>query len=194
MTSRRSCILLFLVAVAASGCGAPRTPAPAAKPAPDAAPVVVEDLEFPRGWIGVWSGPLHITTPGKPKQTLAMELHIQPIEGDTGKWTFKIVYDKQPRDYVLIAKDLAQGELVVDEQNSIVIDARLVDDTLFSQFSVQGNYIQARYTRVAGAIDFEIVMTRLSSPTKTGGRDGVPEVDVFPVRVVQRARLTRAGR
>jgi hypothetical protein len=179
--------LCILIAVAA--CSTPHTPAPPAKPTPP--PVVVEDLAFPAGWTGAWKGPLRIAAPGKPVQTLAMELHILPVENERDRWTFKIVYDNVPRNYVLIAKDLPKGEFVVDEQNSIVIGASLHDDTLFSQFSVQGNYIQARYTRGAGAIDFEIVMTSLTSPTKTGGQSGVPDVDSFPLKVVQRARLTR---
>jgi hypothetical protein len=175
----------FALAVVLSAC-AGSAAGSAAKP-PDRAPPA-EDLAFPSGWQGTWRGPLRMLA-GANKD-LAMELHIQPLAAD--RWTFKLVYDGQPRDYVLIAKDLAKGEFVVDEGNSIVIDARLVDGTLFSQFSVSNNFVAIRYTRRAGALDFEVVMVDAKSPNKTGGGSGAPDVLSFPVKVLQRAQLVRA--
>jgi hypothetical protein len=57
-----------------------------------------------------------------------MELHITPLEAP-GRWTFRIVYNGEPRDYVLIEVDAGKGLYQVDEQNSIVVDAKLAGDT-----------------------------------------------------------------
>lgn len=173
--------------LAFAACASPAKPA---KPAKFEVLPPVEDLTFPNGWLGVWRGPLSIMGGAKP-QDMAMELHIQSLAAD--QWTFKIVYNNEPRDYVLIAKDLAKGEFVVDEHNSIVVDARLIDGTLFSQFSVSNNFVEARYTRHAGVLDFEILMVDAKSPNKTGGGSGAPEVLSFPVKVLQRAQLVRAA-
>jgi hypothetical protein len=37
-----------------------------------------------------------------------MELHITPLEAP-GRWTFRIVYNGEPRDYVLIEVDAGKG-------------------------------------------------------------------------------------
>jgi hypothetical protein len=193
---------LALLLAAVFACSSPPRPAavappaapPAAVVAPPAAPPAATppaaDTSFPAGWIGVWRGPLQIEIAGKPPQTMSMELHITPLEAP-GRWTFRIVYNGQPRDYVLIAVDAPNGLYQVDEQNSIVIDAKLAGDTLLSQFSVQNNFVQARYHRVGATLELEILMVSWKSPNKTGGANGVPEVQSFPIRVVQRATLTR---
>lgn len=174
-------MLLLWIACA---CSAPPKAAVVAQP-------VIEDTSFPSGWIGAWRGPLQIELAGKPPQTIAMELHIAPLE-TPGRWTFRIVYNGEPRNYVLIAVDAAKGLYQVDEQNSIVVDASLAGDTLLSQFSVQDNFVQARYRRVGAALEFEILMVSSKAPNKTGGANGVPEVHSFPIRVVQRATLMRS--
>lgn len=186
---------LVLLLGAAFACSSPQKVAvvepPAAPPAePPAVIKPAEDTRFPSGWIGAWRGPLQIEIAGKPPQTMAMELHITPLEAP-GRWTFRIVYNGEPRDYVLLAVDAGKGLYQVDEQNSIVVDAKLVGDTLLSQFSVQDNFVQARYHRIGAALEFEILMVSWKTPNKTGGANGVPEVQSFPLRVVQRATLTR---
>ena len=188
---------MLITSVLLAGCGsAAPTPAPT-PPSPPAAVVAPEksepprDVRFPDGWTGVWKGPLRIETTGKPSSTLEMELHIQPL-AEPDRWTWKIVYAGQPRDYVLIAVDRAGGRYQVDERNSIVLDAILVDGTLFSQFTVMNNFIQARYTNRGATLEFEIVMVSMKTPNKTGG-SGAPDVESFPVRVVQRASLYRVS-
>jgi hypothetical protein len=187
MTSKHLALLLG----AAFACSSPQKAAVVEPPAaPQTVPKPAEDTSFPGGWIGAWRGPLQIEIAGKPPQTMPMELHITPLEAP-GRWTFRIVYNGEPRDYVLVAVDAGQGLYQVDEQNSIVVDAKLAGDTLLSQFSVQDNFVQARYHRVGAALEFEILMVSWKTPNKTGGANGVPEVQSFPIRVVQRATLTR---
>ena len=128
--------LRCLALVLAAACSSPRAVpavAPPAAPTP-AAPPAAEDTSFPGGWLGVWRGPLQIDIAGKPPTTMAMELHIQPLDAP-GRWTFRLVYNGEPRDYVLIAVDPTKGLYQVDEQSSIVVDARLAGDTLLSQLT-----------------------------------------------------------
>ncbi|HWO17341.1 MAG TPA: hypothetical protein VNO30_01150, partial [Kofleriaceae bacterium] len=95
---------LALLLGAAFACSSPQKAAVVEPPtAPPATPPAVtkpaEDQSFPGGWLGSWRGPLLIEIAGKPPQTMAMELHITPLEAP-GRWTFRIVYSGEPRDYV----------------------------------------------------------------------------------------------
>jgi hypothetical protein len=146
-------------------------------------------------WHGIWRGRLEIWDSAKPVQSVPMELHIAP--GTTrGELAWKIIYGegekRQERPYKLVTRDAARGQYAVDEGNGIVLPLRRFGERLFSEFTVQGNRLLARYElQPDGTLVYEIITGREAATEKTGGKDRVPEVSAVPVSSFQRAVLKR---
>ena len=122
---------------------------------------------------------------------MGMGLDITPVE--KGIWRFAIRYEGQPvRDYRLLAVDGDPGRFEIDEGNGIRIPTFLIGDELVSHFAVSGNRLTSRYRAVPEGILFEVIMGSAEPAGRTGGEGGVPPVDVYDVRVVQRGVLSRS--
>ena len=153
--------------------------------------------EFPVSWQGDWSGELTVCQAAKVVQTVPMALEVSRI--DSVRYTFAIVYgtdkEKGLRPYELVIKNAATGEYVIDEKNSIRLEAYLFGEKLFCWFSVQGNQLLSSYEKIGETIVFEVVSGKNQAVSTTGGRksaDGeIPPVQAFPVSVMQRAVLRR---
>lgn len=135
-----------------------------------------------------------------------MELRVAAgADPATLSWT--IVYGegeaKQERPYTLVAVDAAKGELAIDEGNGIVLPTRRLGDSLWSAFAVEQTMLVASYrlerhdqrTPEDDTITVEIA-TMPTEPSGTTGNTpaaggGVPRVDTFQIRSLQRAVLRR---
>jgi hypothetical protein len=123
-----------------------------------------------------------------------MELHVAP-KADPNRWTWKIVYGKgerqQVRDYELLIVNRKEGRYLVDEKNSIKIDAFLVGRALHTVYSVGGSLITMAYSKKGDDLHFELVSSKLKEPILSGGKGDVPAVSTYPVEVVQHAGLKK---
>ena len=156
---------------------------------------------FPASWAGHWAGDLEIITPQGVMQQLPMEMKIAPSDtAEAWNWrsTFNPGGDKEVvKDYLLRAIDPEAGRYVVDELNTIAIEAYLFEGRrLFSWFEVQGSLILALYElRPDGSLLFEIVAGGMEPVSITGDSvfrgDSIPPVQTFPVRTIQRAILQK---
>ncbi|MBK8700577.1 MAG: hypothetical protein IPN29_14025 [Saprospiraceae bacterium] len=163
-------------------------------------PVVAEkSFVFPADWIGHWTGMLSIFNEGRKSMEVPMQCLIQPAENqDEYHWT--LVYGhaekEDRRDYVLKASDAKKGHYLIDELNSILLDACVLDNKLISAFTVQNNALTSVYTRQADQLIFEIYMHMEKNPSVTGGavveNDTIPEVKSYKTRVYQKALLQKA--
>ncbi|MBL0871506.1 MAG: hypothetical protein IBJ18_13115 [Phycisphaerales bacterium] len=167
--------------------------------------------KFPEDWIGHWRGEARAGGPGsRPGASFIMELIVQPLEqkstGDERRWTWTIVYDgaqgRQERAYLLIEKDRERGRYVIDEGNSIVLDAVFLQGGLYSQFALEQVELSSAYRLMNfGGVDerltLEILTHRPGAGTKTGGgtiegtQQRVPEVTTFAPISLQRAEMKR---
>jgi hypothetical protein len=77
----------------------------------------------------------------------------------------------------------------IDEQNGILLDARLVDGVLYSHFEVGGNWLTSRNELRDGVMRFEVTSAKHTAD-KTGGA----KVQGFDVGGVQTAEMKRAKR
>jgi hypothetical protein len=150
--------------------------------------------EFPAAWQGVWKGTCTATRPDGKHHAFAMELHVQPTAiPDRMHWV--LVYGtgdrRQIREYELVTVDPLRGHFRIDEKNSIVIDAYLVDHTLHSHYAVEQALITVRYTLRDDTLLFELESADLSAVVESGGSDDVPAVKAYPTQVAQRATLVR---
>ena len=153
-----------------------------------------DSLKFPQDFYGIYKGNLHITNP-KGKQVIQMEFHLNATDS-IGKYQYMLVYiinsERQERKYNLIEKDAAKGEYIVDENNGILLDAKLIDNTIFSMFEVQGSILTTTERFYKDSMDFEITVANKSQQTKSGttGEDAT-EVISYPISVLQKAHLIK---
>lgn len=144
---------------------------------------------------GNYRGELMIRTSSGQIQTTAMQLEIGLLEKGTFSWN--ILYGsggEDVRKYILKPADTATGSYIIDEQNSILLDAWWDGSTLSSIFDVQGSLLLVTYTFQENSVLFEIIVTQTSRGKITGGQPGseeIPPVTSYPVSVRQTATLYR---
>jgi hypothetical protein len=155
------------------------------------------DATFPASWTGKWAGRLEIFSPKGKQQEIPMELHIEPI--DSAHYSWKIIYgeDKEEglRSYILKTVDPETGRYVIDEQNTILLDAILISGKLYSRFEVMGNLLLSTTQLINDELHYEIISGKLDPLTTSGGEvhegEDIPEVHAYPVVVRQFAILRR---
>jgi len=149
---------------------------------------------FPRSWEGIWKGSCRAEKPGGGSHVFAMELHVLPTR-DPQRMTWKLVYGEgemqQARNYELITVDKKAGHFKVDEKNSIEIDAYLVGNALYSNYSVGNSLISVTYSKKKDSIHFDLLSWKMKDPVKSGGKEGIPIVSAYPLEIVQHAVLEK---
>jgi hypothetical protein len=101
-------------------------------------------LSFPKDWLGNYQGNLEmITTQGTIK--IPMTLTFEKTESDSiYKWL--VTYDstsavpfKVEKNYLIKVVSIDKGKYLMDEQNGIVLHMDLIDNTLYSGFSISSD-------------------------------------------------------
>lgn len=153
-----------------------------------------EKLSFPDSHLGEWEGELEIYGPQGVLQTLGMELHIKKLEGE-GRWAWTILYKGDivdERKYELYLKDPGKAHYVIDEKNSIFLDAYYMGNTLISRFSVNRSLLMINYTFEKGKIIFDVFSGSLDNSVKTGEEiKEVEEIRSYSTASRQQAILQR---
>lgn len=119
---------------------------------------------------------------------------------DPTRFAWTIVYDgeagRQVRAYELLTRDASEGRYAIDEHNGIVLEARYLEGSLYSWFSIAGSNIlvkeslmRAPFVDDAIAVEFVTALDRDTQTTGTGG-----EVRSLVPVSVQRAMLQRQAR
>jgi hypothetical protein len=147
---------------------------------------------FPDSFFGKYKGKLLITN-ANGAQEIDMEFHLFPTD-TLGKYHYTIIYksDKinQERKYTLLEKDKSKGQYLVDENNGILLNTTLANNTLYSIFEVQGNLLTTTEHFYKEYMDFEIMFTSKDKVEKSGNTDAeTPEVLSYPIMGIQKARL-----
>lgn len=149
--------------------------------------------QLPSEWLGDWAGTLIIPT-AKTPQEVPMELHIHPLKNEVG-YQWQIVYGsgdkKNVRNYKLIPQADKPGVFVMDENNGILLDCRLIGNVMFSQFKVGDVLLTSREELRDGKLFTEIITSRFGSPRVTGDKGKENEVHSYPLQSIQYATLTK---
>ena len=161
------------------------------------APLLSQDTDpqqFPDDFFGIYTGKLDISSKNG-KQAIDMEFHLRPTDS-TGRHEYKLVYivngDRQERDYTLIEQDKAAGEYIVDENNGIILDDKVVGNRMYALFEVNGTLLTTFITFGADHMVFEIVAANIKDKRITyPDEDPTTEVISYPVSTVQRAILQK---
>lgn len=153
-----------------------------------------DSLQFPQDFYGIYKGDLQIVN-ARGRQTLQMEFHLNKTDS-IGKYQYMLVYimngERQERKYHLVTKDASKGEYLVDENNGILINAKVMDNTIYSMYEVQDNILTTTERFYKDAMDFEITVSHKTQKLATGtiGENAI-EVISYPVFSVQKAHLQK---
>ncbi|MBD3724213.1 MAG: hypothetical protein IE891_05395 [Flavobacteriaceae bacterium] len=143
---------------------------------------------FPDYFLGTYKGKLEIVS-AKGKKEIDMEFHFTKTD-TIGTYKYVLVYNKEPRNYFLIEKDKTTGNYIIDENNGILLQASVFDNSIYSMFEVNESLITTTEKFYDDYMDFEIMFTNTSKVTTTGkGTEEIPEVKVYPILGTQKARL-----
>lgn len=154
---------------------------------------------FPASWVGDWRGQLEIFNAKGKMQELPMELHIHPLDSVPGGYSFEIVYGEDrvtgARPYELLTVDAEKGLYLMDEKNSIKMEAYYINGKLIQCFEVQGTLLFTSTELVGNELVWEIISGNSDPISTTGDKvvDGeeIPPVKTYPMGAMQRARLRR---
>ncbi len=155
-----------------------------------------DTLGLPTEWVGKWAGNLDIYSLEGKQQEVPMELHILPRDSC---YTYTIIYGEDrevgKRDYLLKPVKPERGWYKIDEQNTIEMDAYLLNGKLYSRFEVMGNLLLSTAEVENGIMTYEIISGKLEPARTTGNAtfegEDIPEVKAFPIQVRQVAYLKR---
>ena len=155
------------------------------------------EKDFPASWQGDWAGELQIFNAKGLQQCLPMQLIIQPIK-DSEDYSFTIIYgvdvEAGTRSYLLKTINAEKGHYLIDEQNSIKIDAYLLGEKLVQRFEVMGNLLETFIEKRDDTLVWEIFSGKMkgeiTGDTVLNG-DTIPPVQTFPMSVFQKCILTR---
>jgi hypothetical protein len=149
---------------------------------------------FPACFMGRWKGQMEWRVAGKPTQTFAMQLLIQPADS-SNTYTWQIIYGDKGTDnrpYLLKPIDTAKGHWAIDERNGIVLDSYVHGDALHGMFTVQGNSILSNYRLESGKLRVEFFSIKLNDKKTSGkGTDDSPTVESYRVSSYQVGVLGR---
>jgi len=152
-----------------------------------------QEKVFPQDYVGIYKGDLEITN-SKGKRSIGMEFHLTNTDS-IGIYNYKIVYifngKRNDRNYTLKTINALQGEFVIDENNGIVLGAKLVDNVLYNVFEVGGNLLMTTEAFFDDYMTFEIVFSGKDSKTITNATEDDTEVISYPVTVTQKAKLIK---
>lgn len=160
--------------------------------------------KFPDDWLGVWQGELEIYSGQTIVQKVPMKLeHLASDSADVYVWA--LIYGKDEekgrRDYRLLPVDKSRGHWIIDEQNSILLDAYVYENQLISNFSIidkdpqKNTNLISSYRLDGDYLVFEIMVFAGNPVRKSGetesSQENIPLVYAYPVRGYQRAVLKK---
>ena len=150
--------------------------------------------KFPDDFFGNYKGTLTINN-SRGEQQIPMEFHLQATDS-TDQFTYTLVYGegdaRQERLYTLKTLDSKAGTYVVDENNGIILDDKVVANRMYSLFEVQGNLLTTFITFEKDQLLFEIVFaSKENARTTYAENEAKTEVISYPISTVQRAILKK---
>lgn len=147
-------------------------------------------------WMGNWQGTLQIYNHNGLTQTVPMQ--VRNFYTDTiGTYGWYLIYgdvETGTRAYYLKTVDKEKGDYIIDEKNSILLQAQLIHNKMISTFEIQNNLITSIYTLLEdGKMEFEIFFSDTQSIAESGNtlfdEEEIPLVKSFPIGGYQKAIL-----
>lgn len=125
---------------------------------------------LPEKWHGLWTGTMTYSTQDDSLETVPVRFEVKPIP-DRDAWTWNTTYgegeSKVFKEYYLLPVPDQPGQFQIDEQNGIVLSAKLQGDVIYSQFSVGNTHLTARYELRGEQLRVDITSAKASGAPMT---------------------------
>ncbi len=159
-----------------------------------------EDI-FPADWLGTYTGEMYMIRAASDKiDTVSLQFDFLDCE-KPNCWIYRMTYQSPEfgeiiKDYQLIKPDsLAVSNYLIDEKDGIFIELVKMGNSLYSNFSVGGQYLYSVMRKQENSILYEIVIAdekhASSSQNRTNGSDEIYQVKSFPPFSTQIAYLIK---
>ncbi len=147
-------------------------------------------------WQGHYSGELKSENLQGKTYFYPMELKIEAVDDDTYKWI--IIYGKEgdsarsERNY-LLKRTSKKNNFIIDEQNTILLDINLINNSFYSVFEVQDNLMLVEYRLSENQIDFNLTSSQGKTETGNSTHEGeeIPLVYSYKTTTRQHAVLKK---
>ncbi|MGV6846427.1 MAG: hypothetical protein ACWA42_09920 [Lutibacter sp.] len=153
--------------------------------------------KFPDDYVGKYRGELHILDVNSTKMKVDMQLEIAKKNDSIFTWIISYLFNgkKDVRNYELTLKNKKYGHYIIDEKNSILIDAYFKHPILTSVFKVKNSNIVSSYKFKKDTIVFDIISFNTEKPFISGNtnqnKEEIPQVESFLVNGRQEAILSK---
>lgn len=138
--------------------------------------------KFPEKYLGEWKGMMKLYKNGVLYDSVLTQLTIAKTP-EASKWMWKTEYlsEKYPitKDYKLLLIDSITNHYIIDEGDGIKLDSYLFNNKIYSNFSVDDQWLTSYYEFLKDSIIFEITIGKLNSPADA-------EVKSYTVTKLQR--------
>ena len=147
-------------------------------------------------WQGHYKGELKSESINGNTNFYPMELKIEAVDDNTYKWI--IIYGKEgdsarsERNYLLKRTD-KENHFIIDEQNTILLDLNLINNSFYSIFEVQDNLMMVEYRLSENQIDFILTSGQGRAETGNSTHEGeeIPLVYSYKTTTRQHAVLKK---
>jgi len=152
---------------------------------------------FPQDFIGNWAGELDIFNREGKRQSVPMQLLIQPVADSA--YSYTIIYgtdlEAGKRDYYLIPGSDGPHHWVCDEKNTILLDGYYLGGIYQSVFKLNDIWLTSALEHRGDHLIYAIFSGKTTAIRTTGGQqhegEDIPSVESFLVSAHQRAKLYR---
>lgn len=125
----------------------------------------VNAQNFPDGWVGDYSGEMHIGFAEKQGDTVDVDFEIHEVAKDSA-WTYKMTYHSDKfgeivKDYVIRKRGETASDFILDELDGILIEMTLMDNCFYSSFEVLGSIYTATIYKYGEDFFFDLIVVSL---------------------------------
>lgn len=155
---------------------------------------------FPEDWIGVYEGEMEWYSNGRLNAKIPLRVEVYKVDSLENTWGWRSTYDSTEavpyevvKDYLVIQKDTSiEHKYVMDEQNGILLDMNLIDNTFYTSFEVASNRILSTNKLIHDKLYHELIMSPVTKNRETFATEGQDTffVDGMQEVVIQKAILS----
>lgn len=128
--------------------------------------------EFPKDWVGSYAGEMILAFEQRPNDTLDVDFIMKEKIVDS-IWSYTMIYHSPKygeitKDYLIRAKTKGgQKHFELDEQNGIIMELTLMNNTLYGMYQVMGDIYSSTMRHNGDNLYFDLYAVPTKDPKTT---------------------------
>lgn len=125
--------------------------------------------EFPKDWVGNYSGEMILSFAQRADDTLKVDFIMQEKEEDS-LWTYTMIYHSEKygeitKDYLIRAKRKGEKkDFELDEQNGIIMELTFMNNCFYGMYQVMGDIYSSTLKHFGDHIYFDLYAVPVKDP------------------------------